>query len=281
MNHSSVDVLGRLVRHTNFPSEYIRARHVDVWLPPSYDEATSTHFPVLYMHDGQNLFEPSLSYTAIDWGVDEALVRLIQAGKVPPVIVVAIWNTPDRWVEYMPAKPLALVPPEKLQAWEEEYGQERPLSDDYLHLLIKEVKPFVDSHYRTLPQRENTYIMGSSMGGLISLYAVHEYPHLFAGAASLSTHWPAGEGIMVTYLQKVLLPAGTHIFYFDYGTEELDAEYEPHQQKMDKVMQQAGYTMGKDWLTRKFEGAGHSESAWRARLDEPLTFLLGKINDKN
>jgi enterochelin esterase-like enzyme len=116
--------------------------------------------------------------------------------------------------------------------------------------------------------------MGSSMGGLISLYALCEVPQMFGAAACLSTHWVAGEGVVIDYLRRALPPPGTHRVYFDYGTETLDAEYEVWQVQADQIMRAAGYTEGEDWVTRKFVGAEHSERAWRERLHLPLRFLL-------
>jgi predicted alpha/beta superfamily hydrolase len=116
--------------------------------------------------------------------------------------------------------------------------------------------------------------MGSSMGGLISAYAVAEYPAVFGRAGCVSTHLPAGDGAMIDYLAKHLPAPGANRWYFDYGTATLDALYEPFQQRADAVMKAAGYTEGLDWITRKFPGAEHSEKSWRERVEIPLTFLL-------
>ncbi|MFP4344893.1 MAG: alpha/beta hydrolase [Anaerolineales bacterium] len=269
-------MLGTLERHADFPSEFVISRNVEVWLPPQYEVEPERRFPVLYMHDGQNLFEPATSTLGIDWGVDEALVRLTDAGKVPPTIVVGLWSTARRWLEYLPQKPL--VGHEQLRAsLQEEYGGEI-VSDAYLRCLVEEVKPFIDDRYRTLSDRDHTVVMGSSMGGLISLYALCEYPETFAGAGCLSSHWPVvGAGVMVSYLRDHLPRPGTHRVYFDYGTETLDANYEPHQRQVDALMRELGYEEEADWVTLKFPGAGHSERAWRARAEIPLEFLLGDL----
>lgn len=114
--------------------------------------------------------------------------------------------------------------------------------------------------------------MGASMGGLISLYALVEYPQIFGNAGCVSTHWPIGASSLVAWLGKRLPKAGKHRIYFDFGTEDLDAEYEPYQIEMDGFMQAAGYIQGDNWLTQKFVGAGHSELAWRERAELPLAF---------
>lgn len=261
-------VTGTVIKHSNFESKYIASRNVEVWLPPSYEKETRRNYPVLYMHDGQNVFDPKTSYTGIDWGVDEALTKLIQAGKVREAIVVAIWNSPKRVAEYMPAKALLLTK-------QADFAQKtEPLADKYLKFLVEELKPYIDRNYRTLKDRDNTSIMGSSMGGLISLYALCEYPDVFGAAACISTHWPAGNGIVIEYAKTALPKPGHHRIYFDFGTKTLDKDYEPYQKRMDEVMRVTGYTFGKDWVTRKFVDADHSERAWRSRVDIPLTFLL-------
>jgi len=232
-------------------------------------------YPVLYMHDGQNLFDPALSFIGVDWGMDEAATRLMQDECGGGVIVVGIWNSPLRWREYMPDKPLAGLQGRALRTRFAEQAGGEPLSEAYLKFLVRELKPFIDKIYPTLPDAAHTFLMGSSMGGLISLYALIEYPELFGGAACLSTHWPAGEDPLVDFLGAALPRAGWHRLYFDFGTETLDADYEPYQRRMDKWVQRAGYRVGHDWLTRRFSGAEHSERAWRSRVDMPLAFLLG------
>ncbi len=276
---------GRIVSHPGFPSRYVPARNVDVWLPPSYDADAGRHFPVIYIHDGQNLFEDTLAGFGVEWGVDEAVTRLSAEGTIPECIVVGIWNTPDRYPEYQPQRPYKDLEPEYRSKVTELYGGE-PVSDLYLQFLVDELKPFIDSAFRTLPEREATLIMGSSMGGLISVYALCEYPDVFAGAGCLSTHWvtrvdledPEMARVMERYLIGNLPPAGRHSIYFDYGTEGLDAWYEPHQKRIDSVMAMKGYTRGKDWKTLKFEGADHNERSWRERLGIPLEFLAGHMN---
>lgn len=264
-----------IVHFPDFPSDHVIPRQVDVWLPPGYETEADGRYPVLYMHDGQNLFDPATSTLQIDWGIDEALARLIAAGAVPPTIVVGVWCTARRVREYLPQRPFATpIGQQKLQELPADFQGEL-LADAYLRFLVGELKPFIDAHYRTRPEREATTIMGSSMGGLISLYALCEYPDVYAGAGCVSTHWPVGDGLVVDALAGMLPPPGRHKFYFDFGTETLDALYEPYQLRADAIMAAAGYTPGVDWLTRKFPGAAHDEAAWRARVDIPLTFLLG------
>ncbi len=282
-------VAGRILRIEHFKSNFVSARNIDIWLPPDYTPARK--YPVLYMHDGQMLYDAETTWNKQEWGVDETISRLIEEKKIPPVIVVGIWNSGyGRHADYFPRKPF-----EGMQDWEKELVVREsknharrflssPIqSDNYLKFIVKELKPFIDKHYATLRDRANTFIAGSSMGGLISMYAVCEYPKVFGGAACLSTHWPGVADIrnnplpdaFCRYLGKQLPAPKHHRFYFDYGTETLDALYEPYQHKVDSVFMAKKYT-AKHWDTLKFEGKDHSENAWRERLEIPLLFLFGK-----
>lgn len=265
---------GTLIRHDAFPSQHIAPRPVDVWRPPGYDVANA--YPVLYMHDGQNLFNETEAYGGKTWGIDTAVSQLLAAKAINPPIVVGVWNTVDhRWREYMPQRPLMNANSPAMEQLVVEYGG-GPLADAYLRFLVTELKPFIDRTYATRPEREATFVMGSSMGGLISLYAVCEYPDTFAGAGCVSTHWPALGGVAIDYVAQALPAPGRHKFYFDYGDRTLDAEYEPYQQQVDRLMIAAGYTPGRDWVTRYFAGAEHTEAAWQARIHVPLQFLLSE-----
>ena len=116
--------------------------------------------------------------------------------------------------------------------------------------------------------------MGSSMGGLISLYALEQYPQVFGGAGCLSTHWPAGGNLLVDWLGQRLPQAGDHRLYFDYGSQGLDADYAPYQQRMDAHLRLAGYREQIDWISLSFPGTDHNETAWRSRVALPVRFLL-------
>lgn len=264
-----------LQRYADFPSRYVPARTIDVWCPPDY-AAGDTRCPVLYMHDGQNLFLPGYSYGGVAWDAHVAAARLIAAGVIPGVIIVGVWNVGEnRWGEYLPQKP---VNTPQGRATAAQFSDRLPgtlCSDAYLKFLAEELKPFIDAAYRTLPDQSHTFIMGSSMGGLISLYAICEYPQVFGGAGCVSTHWVAGENLMVDYFGAALPNPIDHKLYFDYGTETADAAYEPYQRRMDGHLAARGYERGKNWITQKFDGAEHSERAWRERVHLPLEFLLG------
>ena len=261
-------------RYENFPSRYVLPRHVDVWLPPGYETAPDRRYPVLYMHDGQNCFDPAESSFGKAWKVQTALERLIAKGQAEPAIIVGIWNVAmRRYLEYRPARPfLHLLPAARavvtagLGGW--------PHSDAYLAFLVNELKPHIDAQYRTQPASAHTAIMGSSMGGLISLYAICEYPEIFGAAGCLSTHWPAVEGVIEPYLRDCLPDPATHRIYFDFGTQTLDALYRPTQQLVDTLMVEGGYESGVNWITREYPGDGHFETYWANRVHEPIKFML-------
>jgi predicted alpha/beta superfamily hydrolase len=268
-------VTGTVEHLAPLDSKFVDRRNVDVWLPPSYATAAAQdkRYPVLYVHDGQNVFDPATSFIGVDWGIDETLTRLIAEQKVPEAIVVAIWNTPKRLAEYMPQRAIERSAEADLDSMFKPVRQ-KPLGDAYLKYLVTELKPAIDARYRTQPDRAHTSIMGSSMGGLISLSAICEYPEVFGGAAGLSTAWTVAGGGATRDLQNALPDPKTHRIYFDHGTETKDGRYEPLQQAVDTQLKNAGYTTGTNWVTKSFPGEEHSERAWKKRVHEPLEFLL-------
>ncbi|MFI5138019.1 MAG: alpha/beta hydrolase [Sphingobacteriales bacterium] len=277
---------GSVKRLENFSSKFVGPRNIDVWLPDGYSEGKK--YAVLYMHDGQALFDSTLMWNKQEWGVDETLCKLLAEKMIRDCIVVGIWNTAKRHPEYFPEKPFYSMAPadrEKILA----IGKDKnaplvgkgPVSDDYLKFLVTELKPYIDGHFSTLKNRKNTFVAGSSMGGLISLYAICEYPAVFGGAACLSTHWP---GIFTTkdnpmpsaflrYLETHLPSPQSHKIYFDYGSETLDAMYKPYQSQADSILRTKGYTES-SWITREFPGADHSEKSWNKRFNVPVLYLL-------
>lgn len=265
-----------IVHHADIASAHVAARNVDVYLPEGYDPSGSTRYPVLYMHDGQNLFSTETAFGRVEWRIDEVMDSL----KLK-AIVVGVWNSPKRFHKYAPQKPQDIhISPEGRDTIRIRLTEE-PLSDAYLRFLVTELKPFIDSTYATKPDRENTFIMGSSMGGLISLYAVSEYPEVFGGAANVSTHWPLlldrntsyFMDAYLAYLDTALPVASAPKLYFDHGTENLDAMYGVHQVRMDSLMRAKAWPEDR-WMTRVFDGEDHNERSWQKRVHIPLQFLL-------
>ena len=267
-------VLGRLVYWMDVGSAFLQpARHVEVWLPPGYDSAGAVRYPVLYVHDGQNLFDPRIASTGVDWGVDEAMVRLSQRGTIPPAIVVGVWNSPERGTEYSP--------------WHD--------ASAYARFLIEELIPRVNTEFRTLTGPEHTAVMGSSMGGLLSFYLVTRHPHVFGACGCLSTHFPLSQAVVARSFRGMApvanpdttpyiirdieaglrVPKGTR-YWFDHGSQGLDSTYGPSHEAVRAWLLRQGLVEGRDFVVRRYEGATHNEASWRARLEDPLTFLFGR-----
>ncbi len=270
----NADLIGTLHHFPSLPSTFINPRNVDVWLPPNYDEGDAGGYNVLYMQDGQNLFESQKSFIGVDWGMDQTMATLCQEKEIRPTIVVGIWNTPQRLREYLPQRPFCEHQSQQSRSRViKRYGGV-PISDRFLRFLVYELKPFVDRRYCTRPEREFTFLMGSSMGGLISLYAICEYPHIFGGAGCLSTHWPIPHRSFGKYLKARLPEPRGHKIYLDYGDEANSAGYLVRQKGVEHIIRERGYTFGLDWLANWYAGDPHSETAWRTRVHVPLRFLL-------
>jgi predicted alpha/beta superfamily hydrolase len=270
---------GSINRFENFPSRYVDPRNIDVWLPEDFN--INKKYGVLYMHDGQMLFDASITWNKQEWRVDETLSALFNKRSVREVIVVGIWNNGKlRHAEYFPAKPLQTFSKDQRKTLLPTI--EEPLADEYLKFIVKELKPFIDSIYPTKKDKRNSFIAGSSMGGLISLYAICEYPEVFYGAACLSTHWPGNfkandeiPNAFNDYLKNNLPSPKDHRIWFDHGTAGLDSLYSPYQQMVDLSMQKKGFSK-MNWITRVFVGEDHSEDAWSKRLTLPFEFILDK-----
>ncbi|GMV05988.1 MAG: hypothetical protein AMXMBFR53_22650 [Gemmatimonadota bacterium] len=262
-------VLGTLVYWTDVSSAFLGpSRHVEIWLPPGYDQSPEARYPVIYAADGQNLFDPRIANTGVDWGVDEAMVAGVEAGAHPPAIVVGVWNSGRRVQEYSP--------------WHD--------APRYARFLVEELIPRVNAEFRTLTGPGNTFAMGSSMGGLLSFHLVKEHPEVFGACGCLSTHFPlsdaavsgftdgAGTGDDTPYVLKDIaagetVPRGVR-FSFDHGTLGLDATYDAtHEAVRDWLLAQ-GLVEGRDFQVRRHEGADHNEASWRARLGDQLAWML-------
>lgn len=280
---------GKLKHFEQFKSDYVESRNIDVWLPDGYSELEK--YAVLYMHDGQMLFDANTTWNKNEWMADEVAGKLIADGKTKKFIIVGIASLYKiRHSDLFPQKPFESLPKKQQDSLyalgrnsEQALFGSKVNSDNYLKFIVKELKPFIDKNFSVKKDRANTFVAGSSMGGLISLYAICEYPEVFGGAACISTHWP---GVFNTdknpipeaflqYMKQHLPKPETHKIYFDYGDQTLDALYEPFQKRADAIMKDKGFT-AKNWMTKAFPGADHSEESWQKRLDVPFLFLLEK-----
>jgi predicted alpha/beta superfamily hydrolase len=246
-------ITGKVKYHRRMEADGIQPRDVIVWLPPSCEKATEKRYPVLYVHDGQNAFDPATSFLGVDWQIDETADRLIREGKLQEILVVAINNSPDRREEY----------------------SDTPKGRAYMRFIVEKLKPFIDKEYRTLPDRQHTAVMGSSMGGLISFLLAWNYPQTFAQAACLS---PAFIYRDVNAVALVENGSGTNKnirLYLDNGGVGLDAQLQRGCDEMLQALQANGFRMGDNLEWYSDPTAEHSERAWSKRVWRPLLFLYG------
>jgi enterochelin esterase-like enzyme len=282
-------VSGKIVRLDNFQSKYVAARNIDIWLPEGYSEKEKS--AVIYMQDGQMMFDPDLTWNGLSWDIDDVASALFEKNIIKDFIVVAIWNSgKDRYVDYFPQKPferLSSLDRDTVIARLHRAGRTAsdfsPGSDNYLRFIVEELKPHVDKNFQVYTNRKNTFIAGSSTGASLAWYAACEYPKIFGGAACISTHWsgifssdhnPMPDAFL-SYLSESLPNPACHRFYFDCGDQTLDSLYAPIQNRVDSTMTAKGYNH-KNWLTQYFPGHDHSEKSWNSRLHVPLQFLMLK-----
>ncbi len=277
---------GSLHRIDSFPSKYVVPRPVDVWLPEDYTKNKT--YAVLYMHDGQMLFDASSTWNKQEWKVDEWATKLMQENKTRDFIVVAVHNISElRWQDLFPQKAMDFIP----QVIKDSIAQQAKVSkyhntdlngDNYLKFMVNELKPVIDKTYSVHTEKENTFVAGSSMGGLMSMYAISEYPNIFGAAACLSTHWPGTVPVednpvsdaIFSYMKVNLPSSEQHRIYFDYGNKTLDEHYPQYAPRVNEILKEKGYTT-QNSRNILFEDTDHSENSWNQRLDIPLTFLLG------
>jgi len=281
-------ICGEIIHIENFPSKFVEPRNIDIWLPANYNKENK--YSVLYMHDGQNLFDPLTTWSKQSWDVDDMVCKLIDSKKIDNLIVVGIFSSGiNRHQDYFPQKPfesLSTVEKDTLLKQLKNSPMSRNFiqstSDNYLKYIVTEIKPFIDQQYSVFTDAEHTFMAGSSMGGLISIYAICEYPNVFGGVACLSTHWlgsfdtenpfPASFN---EYLKTNLPNPKNHKIYFDHGDQTLDTQYPPFQKKVDEIMTTKGYTQ-ENWKSLSFQNMDHSEKSWKARFEIPLLFLFGE-----
>jgi predicted alpha/beta superfamily hydrolase len=233
------------------------SRSLRIYLPPSYQENAAKRYPVLYMHDGQNLFDAKTAAYGVEWGIDETVNHLVAIGAMDEVIVVGVDNTPGRIAEYTPC-------------CDPKHGGGK--LDAYDRFIVDTVKPMIDKTLRTLPGRDNTAIMGSSLGGIASVAIAQRHPDVFSKAGGVSSSfWWNGKS-MITHLPlRGSDPDAAVKFYIDAGTEGDGLE---ETMQMRDAMLAQGYVAGADLLFYRAEGGSHNEKSWAARVDKPLTWFF-------
>jgi predicted alpha/beta superfamily hydrolase len=254
-------ITGDVRRHEVESPQLGNTRTVVVWLPPDYAASRATRYPVLYMHDGQNVFDAATSFLGVEWRADETAAQLIREQKIEPLIIVGIYNTPARAAEYSPFP----------QAGRNAGGD----GDKYLAFLVETVKPLIDTTYRTKPERENTALAGSSLGGLISMYAICRHPDVFGKAGVISPALWFGDRGTIAYAREHP-PRPDARIWIDVGTEEGDmkALYVSHARELVDLLESQGRERGREMEYLEVEGAIHHEQAWADRLDRALVFLF-------
>jgi predicted alpha/beta superfamily hydrolase len=255
---------GNIQQHRAFPSKILKNRRdVLVYLPPGYRRFSTRHYPVLYLHDGQNVFDAATSFGGVEWGVDETAQQLIRRKLIEPLIIVAIANTgEDRIHEYAPT-PARIDPPKRKRS--------KGLLRSYGRFLIEELKPFIDRKYRTLRDAEFTGMGGSSLGGLATLALGLWYPNYFTRLAVLSPSvWWDDCAIydIVDEIDEMAKPPLK--IWLDTGTHE--PGWERAAPLRDRLVEK-GWRLHDDLHYLEVEGADHSEGAWAARIDPVLRFL--------
>lgn len=260
-------ITGNIRLHRNFHSEILgNERDVHVYLPPGYAVGGKKQYPVLYLADGQNVFNRDTSFGGVEWGVDEIVEDLIRKGKMKEVILVAVNNTPDRMNEYTPVPDPA-------------HGGGK--LDAYADFLIKELKPFIDSHYCTSPIPENTGIMGSSLGGLSALYLGWTYPHVFSLVGALSPSiWWAGKDI-IGRIGNDPAKGGPEKVWLSFGHRESSDENQnglpdgvEDAREMASVLFEKGYVPGESLFYFEDPDGAHNEGSWNRIVALPMMNLF-------
>ena len=249
INHGQIT--GTVKYHKNLEGEGVLPRDIIVWLPPSYNENMNKRYPVLYMHDGQNIIDPATSSFGYDWRVDEIADSLIAKNEIPEIIIVGMNNTVHRAQEYGPG----------------------PKGADYMKFVVNEVKPLIDNNYRTKTGSEHTYVGGSSMGGIISFRMVWEYPEIFSKAICMSPAFKIRQYDYLSHVEKSDPPKNV-FFYIDNGGIGLELELQSGIDDMMEALENKGLREDYEYVWFLDQNAQHNEQAWSKRMPEALKILL-------
>ena len=252
--------------HKDFKSRFVKERrNVIVCVPPGYDGTPERSYPVLYLHDGQNLFDPATAFAGNDWGLAQLADDLICRGEVEPLIMVGIYNAgKERIAEYTPVRD-----------WRGRGGRARA----YGKLVVDDLKPFIDREYRTLRDGRNTGLGGSSLGGLVTLHLGMQYPEVFGKLIVMSPSvWWANRAIL-REVRKLRGKLGEKI-WLDIGTCEGDRPEATLRNTLElkDALVQKGWKLDQDLAFMLDEGAGHNEKAWGHRMRQALKFLFPAVH---
>jgi len=233
-------------------------RDIIIYTPPGYDEALGTRYPVLYMHDGQNLMDPATSAFGTAWEIDDIATTLIGDARIEPIIIVGIYNSGDRIAEYTP------VP---------DANRGGGNADNYGRFIIEELKPDIDATYRTKPEAASTGLAGSSLGGLVSMYLGLEHSEVFTrlGVVSPSVWWANLDIVTRVLALTAKLPLK---IWLDIGTAEGGGGAVEDARTLRDALIAEGWVLGQDLKYGEYEGAAHNEAAWAARSDDILEALF-------
>jgi predicted alpha/beta superfamily hydrolase len=250
----------RLYRHTQFASRLIDEKHdFIVYVPRAFHQDPHRFFPVLFLHDGQNLFDPDTSYIKGNyWRVGETADALIESGEVEPLVIVGIYNNgPKRIDEYTPVEDRRL-------------GGGK--ADAYGQMIVDELRPFIARQYRTLAGAENCGMGGSSLGGLVTIYLGMRYPDVFGKLAVLSPSVWWRDRVILRFVEQLRQKTGQRI-WLDMGTRE-GKHALPDTRALKRLLIKKGWRMGKDLEYHEIDGGKHSEYAWAERVGPLLKFLF-------
>jgi predicted alpha/beta superfamily hydrolase len=255
---------GTLRLHRRFRSRVLgNQRDIVVWLPPGVDGRKRRH-PVVYFQDGQNLFDPLTAFCGQAWQAGRTAAQLVGAGELDAPILVGIYNTGfARMDEYAPTRGT-------FPGWDGEVCRSRGLARKYARFVAEEVKPFIDARYPTQPEREHTAIAGSSMGGLVALYAALWEPRVFGGAGVMSASVWWDDGAAIRFVEGLKKKPPVRV-WLDTGTAEPGWENTP---RLREALVARGWCEGEDLRYVQIEGAEHNEAAWGARVGPMLQWLV-------
>jgi len=256
---------GKIKRHRAFPSKILgNRRDILVYLPRGYRALSRRRYPVLYLNDGQNVFDAATSFSGVEWGVDETAERLIKENLIEPLIVVAVANTGEKRVdEYALTRGV-------IDAKAKRKRRSKGLARKYAGFLMDEVKPYIDRKYRTNPDAEFTGLGGSSLGGLVTLAIGILYPQVFSRliVMSPSIWW---DDFAIYRLVDSIQQKPPLKIWLDTGTAE--PGWEQARELLNRLLEK-GWKLPKDLQYMEAQGSDHSEAAWAARVEPALRFLF-------